>query len=367
MQRIVNLSHNDLDGIASAIAIRTAHPEDHVKTELVSIGNIHYNLKRALEARIPWDRIILSDISIKLPTSGTVWKDKEGKEEALVRELETLIKSYVDNGGEFVVIDHHETAIPMKFYYNAELHPDSILQINDDDGNPIAGSELAAVYMVRKLEQMEDTLINAEVSPLMDDDSFSVLEYDINTLALFIVEFCRIAGDLDVWRDPYGFGGKLALALDLMDDPYGAMEDFQALITVALANGGDFEAAVNSVPIVEYYYNMASNKLAGALAMAEKSIIEHSQKLHQIESRFFASHCADKVYSRTQGVVLITYPTDPTKISFRRHKDINIHLGQFCKKFGGAGHAMAAGMSIPQDLTIEDVVDEMLLELEKLS
>lgn len=369
MQRIINLSHNDLDGIASAVAVRTAHPEDHVKTEFVSNSGVHFSLKRALESRLPWDRIILSDVSIKLPTGGTVFKDE--KERELIIELESLIKSYVDNGGEFVVLDHHETALPMKLYYNAELHPDSILQVNDEDGNPIAGSEIAAIYMMRKLGEIEDMIISAEVNPQVQEDgeevNFQIVEYDLNTMALFIVEFCRIAGDLDVWRDPFGFGGKLALALDLMDDTYGAMEDFFALITAALVNGGDFEAAITTIPTLDYYYNMASNKLAGALALAERTCVEHASNLHQIEAKFFSSHCAEKIYSKTGGVVLMTYPNTNKRISFRRHKDTNIHLGEFCKRFGGGGHAMAAGMDIPPDMTLEDVVDEMLIALKKIS
>jgi hypothetical protein len=369
MQRIFNLSHADLDGIAAAIAVRTAHPEDHVRTEFTSLFGVHQALKRAIEARIPWDRIILSDVSIKVPTRGTVYIDDRQKQ--LVEELEGLIKGYVDDGGEFVVLDHHETALPMKFFYNAELHPDSILQVNGEDGKPISGSEIAGIYMMIKINLIEDMIISGEVmavdDPQDDEEMFSVMEYDLNTLALFVIEFCRLAGDIDVWRDPFGFGGKLALALDLMDDNYGAMQDFQALITCAMQRDGNFEAALSDIPLLEYYYNMAGNKLAGALALAEKSCVEHSHNFHQIESKFFSSHCAEKIYSRTHGVVLMTYPTSSRKISFRCHTDITLNLAEFVKRFGGGGHERSAGMDIPEDMTLEDIVDEMLIALKKLN
>src|ERR1035437_10680015 len=112
MLKMIVLANNDFDGIAAAIAIETAHPMDHVRVELVSNNGVHSSLRRAINAKIPWDRIILADCSIKIPTKGTKYLEDGGKQEELVKLLPGLIRGYVDNGGEFVVIDHHPTAIP---------------------------------------------------------------------------------------------------------------------------------------------------------------------------------------------------------------------------------------------------------------
>lgn len=369
MQRILNLTHNDLDGIASAVAITTAHPVDHVKVEFVTYDNVHSALKKACDARIPWDRIILSDISVKVPGAG---RYASSEQEELAKNLPEIIRNYVDNGGEFVVLDHHPTAIPMKFHYHSVLHQDSILQVSDDDGTLRAGSELAARYMIKKIEEMEQIPYSAEIVTVEDGDDeedteLGIAGYDIYQYSERVFEFCTIAGDLDVWRDPFGFGGRLSLALDLMDDCHGALDAFISLIHLATAQEADLEETMQKEsPLLDYYYNMANDKLNGTLALADKSKTELHSKLHTFESKFFLSHCSQHIYDQTKGVVLVTYETDPRRISFRRHDSCGVDLGKFCAKYGGGGHSVAAAMTIPEGATLQDIIEDMKQELDRL-
>jgi hypothetical protein len=239
------------------------------------------------------------------------------------------------------------------------------LQVNDEDGNLISGSELAALYMLKKIEEMDDmSVFAADVVTIENDDAveFELVEYDLLAIAERVFEFCRVAGDLDVWREPFGFGGKLALALELMDDLYGAKDQFMSLITTAVTKDISFEESLEEQEILNYYFNMANNKLAGALSMAERSCIQLGPKLHKIEAKFFPDHCAEHIYNKTNGVVLVTYPNS-RKISFRCHSSIDVHLGNFAASLGGGGHARSAGMELSESVTIEDVIEQMLAKL----
>lgn len=366
MHRICNISHNDLDGIVSAINIRNTFPQDHIKTVLTPIGRVHQEVKRALESSIPWDKIILTDLSIKVPTKSTIYANEV--ERSIVESLPDLIKSYVDNGGEFIVIDHHDTAMPMKFFFNSELHGDSILTPTDNEGNAISGSELAAIYMNKKIPELDPSLMSFELTPFiaMDEESgeeelqFMISEYTASEFAKTLTILSHNAGDLDVWRDPFSFGGKLSLAIQLMDDPYSALEELTYLATFCTCNEiEDLELAIEGSEILNYYYSMAANKLQGAINLANKNKIEHIAKLHQVEVKFFPDHCAHAIYTDSEGIVVVTYANDPHRVSIRGSSKIDIHLGEFAKQYGGGGHKNAAGLRVNNKEELNDIVKHL--------
>lgn len=356
MLRILNITHLDLDGIAAAAAIRVAHPGDHVTVRFASYSSVHDMLKRGCESAIPYDRIILSDISIKVPGCKGFEKLSE-REQELILALPKIAKAYIENGGDLVVLDHHETALPMKEAYATMLHADSILEEVDADGVPRAGSELAARYLLGKTEEIMGNM--EECEHWSHEDEMVLIEATC--------DFCELAGDRDVWRDPQGFGGRLALGLELMDDPYGALIDIEDLIALAVTNELSLEEALPFIGNLNYYYEMACNKLDSALALADRSMVPHGERFHQIEAKNFPSDCAMNVYEKTKGVVLITYPGDSRRISFRRHPEVAINLSEFCSRWGGGGHAAAAGVTLNDGDTLETVISAMKEELARLS
>lgn len=362
MQRVLNLTHFDFDGLAAAIAIANAHPTDHVTLRIANYGDVHAQLKRALTAPIPYDRIILSDISIKTP------QDINAKtmDADLVRELHVLTKEFVAAGGDFVVLDHHETALSMLEGYEGLLHEDSIIETMDDEGVKRAGSELGARYLRARFDALSDDIqVYMEISEAYEELGWSMTE----EAELFerIYELCEIAGDRDVWRDPLGFGGRLALAIDTMDDTLGAYVDLNELVQVAAGSKCSFEEALECVPNLAYYYDLANDSLDEELERSDLEKVEYHSRFHKIETKFFPSDCAMNVYDKTKGVVLVMYPNSPNRLSFRRHLDCGVDLSAFCKAYGGGGHSVAAGLTLPDGVTMEEVVAAMRAEVERVS
>lgn len=362
MQRVLNLTHFDFDGLAAAIAISNAHPTDHVTLRIANYGDVHAQLKRALTAPIPYDRIIISDISVKTPAD----INENTRDADLVRELHALTKEFVAAGGDFVVLDHHETALSMLDGYAGLLHADSIIETADSDGIKRAGSELGARYLKARFDEMSDDIqVYMELSEAYEEMGWSMAEE--TELFERVYELCALAGDRDVWRDPLGFGGRLALALETMDDTFGAYVDLNELVQVAAGGKCSFEEALECVPNLAYYYDLANESLDSELERSDMEKVQYHSRFHKIETRFFPSDCAMNVYEKTRGVVLVMYPGSPKRLSFRRHADCGVDLSAFCKTYGGGGHAMAAGLTLPDGVTMDEVVEAMRQEVERVS
>lgn len=343
MQRILSLTHDDLDGVAAGLAVKLAHQDAHVTTKFCTIDGIYPLLLAALnDRRTPYDRIVLSDIAFKVPGEKCPLPrkgEKRSKMDMWVNdELPGAIRAFVERGGELVVIDHHPGALRVLEHYGTWLSPESICESGDE-----AGSELAARYYMRRRL--------ASGKPIDDFDKL-------------LVDWCRLAGDFDMWRDPWGLAGKLSMALALMRDHHTAMQDMHDTINGAemtLHTQGGFDWEQELTGWLPAYIPLAEERLDETVEKARASRVDHAYRVSEIHADFFPSLVAETVYNETRGVVLIRYHADRKRtqaLSLRRHRDLQVDLGAFCEGLGGGGHAVSAGVRLPEDgsLQLDDVV-----------
>lgn len=368
MKRILNITHNDLDGNAAGVCIKLAHSisGDHVRIRAVDVNSVARTLYDELTSkRRKYDRIILSDCSIKVPKAkcnpknveyvrcydkdlvadmdardmGYVWLSEW---DVVNNYLPGLIRDYVASGGDFVVLDHHPTAVPMKEYYNDCLHEFSILEEKDSDGIPRAGSELAYRYYLA--ETMGD-----------------VPSEELETLEMVM----RVCGDYDCFRDPLGFGGKLGIAQELLDDSQEFMNILEKVIWTLVNDDQyqhlrDFEVACYGTDnILAHALMESSSQLEAAITEAKQNLVIHSDKVCEVPLKRYASLVSHSIYTETKGIVVITYADNPGKLSLRGHPSIKIDLGSVAAKYGGGGHRLAAGCKVEPE-SVNFIISELI-------
>lgn len=346
MYRVYNLSHGDLDGQSSAVIIRSAHSgiTEHVTTEFADYSNVSKMFLKALRCKNPYNRIIVTDICW-LPPSGTEYHTNDDKMLAQ-QYLPRAIQSYLKQGGELILLDHHPLAMQVKRSYDKYLSDLSIVQVRDANGNPRAGSELAAEYHS-----------NISGKPKFENDC--------------IKAFGKLTGDYDVWRNPKGYGGTLAMASELANDHYGMMTAFEKglhnmLETVnkdCAFTDENFEYFFNQTMIADYIQH-AKELYEEQVQHALTSNIQHAPMLREIYASFFPSLVSEEVYDRFGGVVICRYNPDrsvPVKVSLRKHADINLDLGEIAKSWPqGGGHHDAAGIG---RVKLPELIDRLVYEL----
>jgi oligoribonuclease NrnB/cAMP/cGMP phosphodiesterase (DHH superfamily) len=362
LKRVLVIGHNDLDGVAGVLAVKAAHKQDHVVTKFCSYSNIDSTLIEAINnSRISFDRIVLVDICFSPELDENSFTSVSERWNTKFKLPEAVLK-FTEQNRELVVLDHHPKSL--KLYstsYRSQLSSDSIIQMSDANGNLQAGSDLAAIYFLKnqKRENLGKTL--------------KEIAY---TKAL--VSLCEICGTYDVWnKNSYYFelGSKFAVIQSLMsDDCYSFLNELESM----LANASeklllDLDQPLNNsfwksclTPILSFYLEKAEDWFEQETKYILKNVIQHSPKLHEIHANFFESLLAEVVYTKTKGIVLVRYEKSRdkvSKVSLRKHSSISVNLGNIAKQFGGGGHYAAAGMTLKNHHTIQDVVDTILYSI----
>lgn len=341
MERILALCHNDLDGIAASVALNQSHPEAHVCVRYVDYNTVNHALLRGLTCKRAWDRIVLADISFEAYGSDKAYADVE-TQQLITQQLPAAIVAYVQAGGELVLLDHHPRALETQALYRNYLHEDSIAELKDKQGIPRAGSELAGRYF-------------ASVSGCENEETIE---------AMF--GLMELTGEYDTWRDPHGYGGKLAMAVGLMDDPHLVKQELElALLEKTVCPSLTWPEVFKGTSL-DTYAEVASTELEAVVAEAWQSRIKHGPRLTEIVVSDYPSLVAERIYQQTRGVVLVRYEADRTqsrKVSLRRHPDCPVDLNQLLKPFGGGGHAAAAGLKLAPG-TLPDVAQQLAQALQ---
>lgn len=355
---IAVVHHNDLDGIAGAAACVLAHADEVVTTVEASYDNVDAKLVKLLENQVtPYTRIIVVDICPEAPTAYTTYKG-DAHYKMVNETMPKAIDAYTGRGGQLVVLDHHGArtqACANK--YGEFLHADSIMESKDVTGTPRAGSELAGRYY--------SSVRNPGDHPALN---------------LAVRDWMRLCGAYDCWRKgpDFDFGANLAMALSLMDDNDLALRTMLRIIEdAAFAIRMEKDLGVTgfkgwndllSVTLLGEYAKLAKLKFAAVVAEARSSAIVHSPKLTEIYVDFFGSLVSEVFYAENQGVVAMRYTPnrdEAKKLSFRRHADFDVHLGDVLTPLGGGGHPPAAGVSWKDNpkLNADAVIAHMLLQL----
>jgi oligoribonuclease NrnB/cAMP/cGMP phosphodiesterase (DHH superfamily) len=346
MKRYLNLSHDDLDGTNAAANIFAAYRDFagiHVTTKFVNHGNIHQKLHAALtEARFPFDRIILSDISFKVPGAKLPENVSNELKQLINYLIPKALHDYVGRGGQFVLIDHHMGANAIKLHYGSVLHPTSIVEVGSR-----AGSELAADYYL------------AERYP--DSNPGPKGRYDN-----LLLDLARVSGDCDLWRNPGGDGDTLLMGIELMNDNHQAMYDMLGTIDT-LSQGSRYPSTVWSRDMLGrlgQYVEIGKSTFGEIMSEASKTAIYHSDLVTEVFAPVFEDFVANKLYNSNHGVVIICKQNDRSKvasISLRSHANFPLHLGEFCTQYGGGGHKHASGMPIPYQ-SLDGVIAKLIKE-----
>lgn len=336
--RVLNITHNDLDGIAAGLAIRLAHTSlnHHVKTVFTSYETLNEELYRGLTDKVGFDRIILSDISPKPPSGKYKSVDEQWFSKFKIPEA---LKQY---SGDFIILDHHAPqCFRVKDFFKPYLHPLSILEDKDAAGVPRAGSELAWRYF------------QAVARP----DSLNSLAQE----ALF--RLCELAGDYDTWRNPHGFGTSWAIAVEFMNDYYTAMQEMENAIYMFPAYE-DIEKCLSQT-LFEPYIDAARERLEKETKKAWDNKITYSGGVTEVVIDFFPSVISSIIYNKLGGIVLVRYKKDRTseqKISLRSHLSSGTHLGKLASHYGGGGHHHSAGLTVNSagTCTLDQLVSELV-------
>lgn len=359
MYRVLNISHLDLDGISAAAAIRETYPgfDEHVTTKFCHYGNIDRALLMGCNSKLRYDRIILSDICFLSPQKDKDFYESHEQRILIDHELPKAITNYVDDGGQLVLLDHHPRVLETQESYSKYLHKESICETVDHEGKPRAGSELAARYFSANVKK---TSANQGYHEGM------------------VRRFCELAGDYDVFRNPLGYGGMLAIGIEMMNDPHQALADVlevfrQMQVPMLKYRSGlsdeNFRAYVKTT-VLGRYADMAEKQLEEETRRALDNAIYHSPKLAEIHTEFFSSLVAMKVYEATGGAVIVRHFKDRNKaqkLSLRRSAELDVDLCGVAKQFGGGGHRIAAGgvhVNKAGRGSIEDLVQVLNAEIE---
>lgn len=338
--RVLNLTHNDLDGVASALAIKLAHTSlnHHVKTVFTEPDTIHEELLKGLTDKIGFDRIVLSDISPKTPTNNYTSVDSRW---SIQFKIPNALNAFC---GELVILDHHAPhCFKVKEFYKPFLHPLSILEDKDSRGIPRAGSELAWRYFkeVARPNSM----------------SFTAQE------ALF--KLCELAGDYDTWRNPIGIGTDWAIAIELMNDCFTAMTEMEnAILFQEASPEATLEECLNQT-LFGPYMRLARQRLEQETKRAWDNKINHANSVTEIVIDFFPSVVSSIVYNKLGGVVLVRYRKDrdsEQKVSLRSHSTSNTHLGKLVSRYGGGGHQHSASLTVNSSgtCTLDHLISELV-------
>lgn len=359
LKRVLIIGHNDLDGVAGVLGIKAAHASDHVIVKFCSYSDIDSTLLEAINnPKLPYDRIVLVDICFNPEADENKFNSVSDRWNVKFK-LPEAISKFHQQGRELVVLDHHPRAIRLlSTSYKFLLHSDSLLQMSDEDGDLVAGSDLAAMYFKAK----QQTCLSKFSMPAM-------------TKQKALLSLCKICGTYDVWnRNSYyfDFGSKLAIIQSLMsDDCYSFLAELEKTLDNAINSlllnldqhlNTDFWKKCLT-PTLEHYLNKAEVWFEEEVQSALKNVIQHHAKLHEIHTNFFESLVAEQIYNKTQGIVLVRYNAsrdNVSKLSLRKHKSVSVNLGTIAKQFGGGGHFSAAGMPVKSPHNIQDVVETIL-------
>jgi oligoribonuclease NrnB/cAMP/cGMP phosphodiesterase (DHH superfamily) len=362
MLRVLNIAHLDVDGISSALPIAFAHPGAHVTRRFVATDEAEWDLLKALrERRTPYDLIILSDVSFRVPGETLPEMEDAEKKKRLAKllneDLPQAIREYRARGGRLILLDHHKSALKAQAYYAEELDPASIVMTVDEEGAPIAGAEVAFRYYMA-------------VSGGGFTQSFSLGQGP--DFARLLADLCRVTSDFDAWRDPSGLGGYMAMATEVMNDPQGVYECFlQALESARewLTATGSYSWRDAVPPLFGEYMDLAGEKYQAAVDQAWESLVDHGGGVVEIFADFFPSLVAKEIYDDHGGAVIVRYRKDRNKanrVSLRRHPRVALDLDAFARRFGGGGHEASAGIRFDEKaVSIDDIAAALRAELEQ--
>ena len=86
-------THNDLDGVGCAILAKLTFQKE-VEVHYNSVGSLNIQVEKFIEAGNTEHKLMITDLSVN-------------------ERNEALITTFIENGGNAILIDHHKSALPL--------------------------------------------------------------------------------------------------------------------------------------------------------------------------------------------------------------------------------------------------------------
>lgn len=300
---IILFTHTDLDGVGCAILAKLAFGND-VEIKYCNPSEIDKLVKELLDSGKEYEMCHITDLSVS----------------------DDVAKEVDEKCNHFMLRDHHETALELNKYRWCHVEVEDVLY-----NIPTSGTELYCDWLIG----------NGYLTPS-------------NTLYNFV----KVIRDYDTWRwSTLGEEGLISKKINDLFYIYGTERFIEW--SVARIYDKTFPKLKREDELI---LNMKQHEI-------DKYVLEKDEqlKISTLCGHVFGYVFADRYISELGNKLCSKHPEidfiamidmGKNSISYRTVKD-GIHLGQdIAKKFGGGGHAKAAGSPIPKTFS-ETVVADM--------
>jgi oligoribonuclease NrnB/cAMP/cGMP phosphodiesterase (DHH superfamily) len=304
-------THNDLDGVGCGIVARCAFG-DKVEIRYNSVSSLNGQVARFLERQLTGKKqapfVFITDLSVN--------EDNEAR-----------IHEFVERGGQAKLIDHHKTALHLA------AHSWGVVQVEYQDGRLASATSLFYEYLLAN-GLMKST-------PVLDT----------------FVELVRLY-DTWEWETHDNQQAKRLNELFYMV----SIDEFEAKMKERIEGSEQF------------FFDEFEQKI---LDMEEEKIIRYvRRKKREIVQTFIGEHCVGVVHAESYHSELgnelgkenphmdyiVILNVGGRRVSFRTIHDDPIDVSEIAGKYGGGGHAKAAGCSLEGDLFRLYVAEPFALE-----
>lgn len=296
-EKIVLVTHNDLDGVGCQILLKRIFPEYDIKVINCNYDKVDSIVKKLIKSGEHYDRLLITDISVR---------DKE------VIDMIDKQTSF----GTVALLDHHDTV-----EYLNQFKWATVKKV-DETGKKVCGTSLLLDYIEK------------------------VMHTDIWQNIRYFTELVRLWDTWDWVEHKDEFEGMLPKKLNNLLHIYG-IEKFSYVMANRLYFGCAEELLDGTDELILSIKQEEINNYINQKEATMKKVIVDDHRVGVIFGEMYISETGNELSNRHPELDYIAI-LNGNVVSLRTSKT-NIHLGEIAKKYGGGGHQQAAGFSISYD------------------
>lgn len=292
MQKIL-LSHNDLDGVSCGILAKFAFKEN-VEVHYHSVNSLDYHVEQLLDQQDLDKEVYITDLSVN-------------------KENEAKLEKFYKNGGQIRLIDHHKTAL------HCNQYEWGIVKVEEKEGKLASATSLLYSYLV------ENNIISSH--PILD-------------------EYVELVRQYDTWEWEKNENIQAKRLNDLLY--MQSIEEFEAsmldrLFTFDHFTFSEFEEKILDIEEkkTDRYIRRKKRELVQSFLGDVCIGIVHAESYHSELGNELG-----KEHPHLDCISILNMGNK--KISFRTIHD-HTDVSEIASRYGGGGHAKAAGCSLTID------------------
>lgn len=314
MEKILLITHDDLDGIGCAITTKVLHPDADIKIVSCGYDKIDITVKRYLDQAYDFSQILITDISVNEETA------------------ELLEELYKENITNVMLLDHHKTALWLNKYKWATV------KVTDNNIRGTQCNTCSTELVYNKFVDKSDTsLKNIKLNYIVNNIcSYDTWDWKIsdNIVAKQLNDLFKIIG----WDE---FMNKI---LNYIESPTNDR----------LINRRDnYLLSIEKIRIDKYIKDKEKN-----MFVTEILHNKITYKCGVVYADSYISELANTICCNNPCLAMVIVVTDGNKLSFRTNK-VNVDVSEIAKKFNGGGHKQSAGASIDKNLFDNIILTEL--------